>query len=174
MKELTEAVARLVPMGLKVSQREMRQRIGVSEPEEDDDLLTPPSSSAPVPEGDLPADKTPPAAGKRAPAAELGAHHGGCGCASCRSGLPAMFAADPADIDVEAELDDFIAEAMADWQEDADPLLAPLREALAGASSFAELEAMLPEIAEAVDGKRLAMKLAIAMAKARGLGDVHD
>ncbi|WP_159602410.1 phage portal protein family protein, partial [Starkeya nomas] len=37
VKELTEAVARLVPMGLKVSQREMRQRIGVSEPEEDDD-----------------------------------------------------------------------------------------------------------------------------------------
>lgn len=173
IKELTEAVARLVPLGLKVGQKQMRAKIGLSEPEDDDETLAPAAApaapaAAPMDENDPP---VPPAPPKKA---TLSAHHGGCRCASCRTGAPVSLAAEPGDIDSEDELDDFLAEALADWQEDADPLLAPLREALERATSFAELEAMLPEIAGRIDGDKLAMKLAIAMAKARGLGDARD
>lgn len=177
VKELTEAVARLVPLGLKVGQRTMRERIGISEPEADEELLAPPAAaSAPSdPQaGKVDEEGQPPAAQKPGKPAELSAHHGGCRCSACRLPQTASLAADPGELDTEDELDDFVAEALADWQEDADPLLAPLRQAVEKASSFAELEAMLPQIAGAIDGSKLAMKLAIAMAKARGLGDVRD
>lgn len=176
IKELTEAVARLVPFGLKVGQKQMRAKIGLSEPDDDDEMLTPASPPTPTsdPDADAEADEAPPAPAPRARKAALSAHHSGCRCASCQPVLPAFLAADPGKLDSEDELDDFVAEALADWQEDADPLLAPLREVLEKATSFAELEAMLPGIAGRIDGAKLAMKLAIAMAKARGLGDARD
>ena len=174
VKELTEAVARMVPLGLKVSQKEMRERIGLSEPADDDELLVSPSTSSKPTEGDP--DVAPsPSPSPETKSAGLAAHHIVCGCASCRSRAPATLAADDSTAtDIEDELDDFIAEALADWEADADPLLAPLRDALEKVGSFAELEAMLPDIAARIDGARLARKLAIAAAKARGLGDVRD
>lgn len=174
IKELTEAVARLVPLGLKVGQKQMRAKIGLSEPDEDDETLAPAAQASTPPAEDAEDEDTPPAPPARPGKATLSAHHGGCRCASCRPGAPAFLAAEAGELDSEDELDDFVAEALADWQEDADPLLAPLREALEKATSFAELEALLPDIAGRIDGAKLAMKLAIAMAKARGLGDVRD
>ena len=46
------AVAKLVPLGLKVSMAEVRQKIGFGEPDEGEDVLTAPAS------GKLPAAKT--------------------------------------------------------------------------------------------------------------------
>jgi phage gp29-like protein len=160
-KSLADGVAKLVPLGLRVSQTEIRTKFGLSEPGEKDELLTPPRSGQDVvAANDAPTPK----------AARLSA--GDCRCPACGGTRTATLAADPA---AEAdELDELVADAMADWEELVDPLLAPLREAVARASSFDELLAMMPELAAEVDGSKLADALARLTAKARGLGDVKD
>lgn len=55
IKATTEAVAQLVPLGLKVSARQMREKLGLDEPEKDEELLgvpqkveTPPSDGSQI------------------------------------------------------------------------------------------------------------------------------
>ena len=160
-KALADGVAKLVPFGFRVSQAEMRSKFGLSEPGEADELLTPRQAA---PQHEIVAANDP----KKA--ARLSA--GDCRCPSCGGTRIASLAAEPnAEAD---ELDELVADAMADWEELVDPLLAPLREAVARASSFDELLAMMPELAAEVDGSKLAEALALLTAKARGLGDVKD
>lgn len=47
--KLTDALAKLVPLGLKVEQSVVRDRIGLPDPEEDADLLVPPAAQPPAP-----------------------------------------------------------------------------------------------------------------------------
>lgn len=172
---LANAVEKLVPLGLKVSQKELRGKLGLSEPAAGEDLLTPPAAA---PAGPI---EVRTGAGSRQPArpAIASAHHGGCACPSCRparteAGTSAL-AADPrTGVDVEAELDQLLEEQLADWEELADPLLAPLRQALARAHSFDELQALLAEASGRIDGSKLAERLARLTAIARGLGDATD
>jgi phage gp29-like protein len=167
---LTDAVAKLVPLGFRVSQPEMRGKLGLSEPGEDDELLAPPAAQpAPVPD---PAKPDPAKPARRL--SRLAAH--GCSCAACATDreFQATLAADPAGLDVEAELDGLLDDALADWEEMTDPLLKPLRAAIETAQSFEELQAMLPRLASEVDGAKLAEALAKLTATARGLGDVAD
>ena len=178
LKELTEGVARLLPYGLKVGQKQMREKLGLSEPEDDDDLLGPQKPAAPPPGNDpsnavkepAPAAKKPPQAGLSAGAGF--AHPGGCACTGCRAF--AVLAADGAGVDVEAELDALFAQELGDWEEVADPIFASLRAGLAKAKSYEELIAMLPEIAGEGGSDQLAERLARLTAIARGLGDVAD
>jgi phage gp29-like protein len=164
VKALAESVAKLVPMGLRVGQPEMRGKLGLSEPGKDDEVLMPPATRPPAP------------AARQAPLTALTAHAQRCSCPACADagGYAATLAAGPGGLDVEAELDELLGEALADWEELTDPLLAPLREALATARSFDELEAMLPGLASEVDGTKLAEALARLTAIARGLGDLAD
>lgn len=48
VKTLSEALDKLVPLGLKVSAREVRGKIGLKDPGEDDELLAPVSPAAPA------------------------------------------------------------------------------------------------------------------------------
>lgn len=168
---LAVAVEKLVPLGLKVSQQELRGKLGLSEPAAGEDLLSPPAAEPAAPiEVRTGAARRP--AGRAALAAT---HHGGCRCPACSGTPTAGLAADPrTGLDVEAELEQLADEALADWEALADPLLAPLRAAIERASSYEELIAMLPELAHQVDGRKLADALALLTAKARGLGDVAD
>jgi phage gp29-like protein len=163
---LADGVAKLVPLGLKVSQNEMRSKFGLSEPAEGDELLgpAPPAPAVAAPQGRQQGRQS----GTKA---TLAAHAVGCACTGC---LATAAAAGPGAIDVEAELEDLADEALADWAEMVDPLLAPLREAIDRASSFDELQAMLPDLARRVDGRRLAEALERLTAMARGLGDRVD
>lgn len=178
LKELTEGVARLLPYGLKVGQKQMRGKLGLSEPEEGDEILAPQKPAAPPPGNDPSnAVKEPAAVGKKAPQAGLSAgagfaHPGGCACTGCRAF--AALAADPAGVDVEAELDALFAQELADWEEVADPIFAALRAGLAKAKSYDELIALLPEMAGEGGSDQLAERLARLTAIARGLGDVAD
>ena len=45
---LAESLSKLVPLGLKVRAAEVRSKVGLSEPEADDELLTPPDAAAPA------------------------------------------------------------------------------------------------------------------------------
>jgi len=181
---LTTAVKSLVPLGLKVSQREMRERIGLSEPGSDDELLAPPSSVVPLPDditddgedGGAPPKEAPGKVGTKVATkggkpetAELAAHVRGCRCGGCLA--TARLAADrPTEAvdDVEAYLDG----VMEGWQ----PLLAPMVDELLaaadGASSFEDLLDTLNGLD--LDGRPLAEKLAVATSIARGLGDIKD
>lgn len=161
-KAMADGVAKLVPLGLRVKQSEIRGKFGLSEPSDTDELLTPQRQTST--QHEIVAANDP----KKA--ARLSA--GDCRCPSCGGTRTASLAAEPiAEAD---ELDELVADAMADWEVLVDPLLAPLREAVARASSFDELLAMMPELAAEVDGSKLAEALALLTAKARGLGDVKD
>ncbi len=172
MQAVSTAVATLVPMGLKVSQRELRDKLGLSEPQSDDELLTPPAKPEATAATPTPT-KTPAVPDPKKPA-RLAAHVAGCRCGGClRADLLAgrELRADPvADglDDVEAMLEG----ALADWEDISDPLLDPLREVIEKATSFEEALAMLE--ARGPDGTELARALAIATTIARGVGDVKD
>ena len=187
IKALTEAAERVVPLGLKISQREMRERLGFSEPAEDDELLTPPGRPPEIDTGGTASRaRTSREAllgagiGDRLRAAralaDSMAHHAACWCPACngKARLAAEPGYGPEGLDVEAELTGLVGAALDDWQELADPMFAPLRAALEEASSFDELLAALPKIAGRMDGTKLADVLAKLTAIARGLGDVSD
>lgn len=168
IKGLTEAVGRLVPLGLKVSQREMRERIGLGEPEADEELLVPPSTTAEeIPDGAK--DQVP--AGN---AATLSAHATGCRCAAC--GLARLAAAGPSASPSAApavdEVEQLAELALSEWEEIADPLLDPLRKILAEETTF---EGVLKRLETAgPDSRRLIAALARSTAIARGIGDLED
>ncbi|MBK5957402.1 hypothetical protein CCR97_04155 [Rhodoplanes elegans] len=171
---LSAAIEKLVPLGLKVSQQEVRGKLGLSEPAEDDELLAPAARPAPA-EAAPPATSDPASRPPGKPAA-LSAHVAGCACTGClaTAAATAGAAAKPEAIDVEAELEALADEALGDWEELVDPLLAPLRAAIERASSFDELIGKLPDLARQVDGTKCAEALAVVTAKARGLGDAAD
>lgn len=166
---LSSALKDTVPLGLRVSQRQIRSKFGLSEPEEDEDILSAPKPAAPEP----PADVEPPAgrSGKKSErlAALPAGHVLGCRCRSCLSAELLAAGAGDADRD---EVDDVQDEALSDWQEIADPLLEELFALAAEAGSYEEVLARLDGLR--VNSGPLREKLARATAIARGLGDVKD
>ncbi|MCO5059648.1 MAG: DUF935 domain-containing protein [Rhizobiaceae bacterium] len=166
LEALTKGVVALVPLGLRVSEREMREKFGLSEPADDERLLTP-SASAGLREADE--DEAAPAPPRKKPEEPetLSAHAPSCRCSSCIATLAAE-AVDSAAVD---ELDAVFA-GVDDWQEIADPLLSPLLAILDQAQSFDEALAMLE--AAGPDGTRLRERLTELTALARGIGDVAD
>lgn len=58
MALLTESVAKLVPLGLRVSAREIRGKLGLEDPKDDDELLSPAAPPRDVPPGAPPRDRT--------------------------------------------------------------------------------------------------------------------
>lgn len=166
---LTKNVVSLVPFGLRVGEREIREKFGLSEPGKDEALLTAPTARAPViaPPADVEKPELQPK--KKEPAAPetLSAHALSCRCSSCI----AMLAAEAGDDAAVDELDAIFA-GIDDWQEIAEPLVSPLLAILDQAQSFDEALAMLE--AAGPDGTRLRQRLTELTAIARGLGDVQD
>ncbi|PZA12457.1 DUF935 domain-containing protein [Rhodopseudomonas palustris] len=163
-KALAEGVAKLVPLGLRVSQAEIRSKFGLSEPGEKDEVLAPPAQAVAAEPGVVAANDDPKKAARLSAA--------DCPCPACGGVRNASLAATA--VDGRDELDELVDDAMNGWEELVDPMLKPLRDAMARASSFEELEAMLPSLAAQMDGDKLAEALARLTAKARGLGDVQD
>lgn len=172
---MSNAVARLVPFGLKVRQDEIRDRFGFSEPQPDDELLTPSATpTAPIAEPPVPPAPKQPASVPPAPKpARLAAHVVGCRCGGClKVDLLASRDMRADAVDGPDEIEAVLEDALADWQDISDPLLDPLREIIARATSFDEALAMLA--AKGPDGTKLAAALASATTIARGIGDVKD
>ncbi|RLQ88903.1 DUF935 domain-containing protein [Notoacmeibacter ruber] len=157
---LTGAVQMLVPLGMRVSQREMRERIGLGEPEDGEDLLKAPQPApAFLPPVDSKADEPP---------AKLSSHRQDCTCAAC--GLAALAATmDSPAVD---EVEQLADAALDEWETIADPILAPLRRILDEETSF---EGVLKRLeSEHPDTRRLVAALARSTAIARGIGDAED
>lgn len=153
LKALGDFLARAVPLGLKVGQSYARKKAGIPDPADDEELLTPPAADAPA---------LPPAAA--APRSEMLSARA---CGRC-GGHTARLAAEPVEDDDVAETDALVADAMGDWQEIADPLLAELLAAVDGATSFDDVRARLAKAG--VDTEALTQKLSIGTAISRGLG----
>lgn len=185
IKALVEAVERLVPLGLKVGMADVRERIGFEEPDEDAELMAPaasrPEAGRPIevtttkrkpgagqPEGkaagaddedrtnDLPDDQPVKAA------ARLQARCPGCG------GFHALASDQTPELDILAE------EALADWEEDLDPIVKPLQKLFETARSYADIEAGLDDLIARMDAGPMADRLAKVMMRARGLGDLGE
>ncbi|WP_245884242.1 DUF935 domain-containing protein [Hartmannibacter diazotrophicus] len=183
---LSESVARLVPLGLKVSQREMRDKLGLGEPEDGEELLAPASAAPSEPPAD---PKAPPAPSQKTVQADLKAHLSeardagrkpvptfprpaltghvaGCRCGGCRT---AQLAAEATG---QTALDDIEALLNEDWEEISRPLLEPVLAAIEEASSLDDALARLQ--AAGPDASKLAERLARATFIARAIGDVKD
>lgn len=179
VKAMAEAVERMVDRGLKIAQREVRDRMGFSEPADGEDVLQAKATAVPSidaatgAKGQAPAP--PPADPKKAEKpARLAAHVDGCRCGGClKVDLLATrrMRADPI-VDGPDEVEAVLEDVLADWQDITNPLLDPLRDVILHATSFEEALAMLE--AKGPDGSKLAEALAVATTIARGIGDVKD
>jgi len=164
IETLVAAIEKLVPLGLKVSMQQTRERIGFEEPDEDDELFVARAPTPPVIEtgakSPKPGEPTPPPPEKAAARLRTPCQH--CG------GYHATAA------DERAELDVLVDDALADWEQDLAPLLNPLRKLVETSTSYAQFEAGLDDLIAKMDAGPLADRLAKLTMKARGLGNIGD
>jgi len=142
--QLTTSLKELVPLGLKVEQSVVRDKLGLPDPGEGAELLG------------VPAPAPPPDEGK----AENRTHT----CPFAAQGL-ALNIQDATEDDL-AELE---ALALEDWEEQMGPLLEPLKALVASAESYEEVLEKLPGLLPEMNADQLVEQLAGAMFKARGL-----
>lgn len=174
---LTDAVAKMVPFGLRVKQSEIREKIGLSDPADGDELLVM-SGKAPEP-ADTKANpkpdpvSAPPAPdGRKSKTAALSAlvfdHRRACRCGACT----ALLAAEAGEPDALDQLDALFTSAANDWEAMARPIVAPIAEILSTASSFEEALKLIETAGP--DASKMAERLARLTAIARGIGDIAD
>jgi phage gp29-like protein len=174
---LTEAVARMMPYGLRVKQSEIREKIGLSDPADGDELLTA-TAKAPDPvdpkarKNEPPPNKTPIAEERKSKTAALSAivfdHRRACRCGACT----ALLAAEAGEPDALDQVDTLFASAANDWEEMSRPIVQPIAEILSTASSFEEALKLIQTAGP--DASKMADRLARLTAIARGIGNTVD
>ncbi|NDW04061.1 DUF935 domain-containing protein [Jiella pacifica] len=153
LEGLKSYVTALVPLGLKVSQREMRERGGLSEPEDGEELLAAPIAKPEEP-GKAPAAPTTKNAPNKSepPPATLAAR-----------AAPRTDAIDRA-----------VDEILGDWEPLIAPMIAGLEAKLSVAADEAEARAILTAHLSAMDPSALAEKLTQAVFAARLAGEADE
>lgn len=161
IKVLGEALERLVPLGLKVDQREVRKKLNLSEPAKDAELLTPPPTAAPAAAADPSAA---PGTGKDPKALAPKA--------LAREAAPAPAQARRAR--VEARLDELTLASLDGWAREFGPEVGAVMQIVREASSFDDIQAGLERLAGDLAAPAAARGLARAMFTAAALaqGDV--
>ncbi|TCS62576.1 phage gp29-like protein [Varunaivibrio sulfuroxidans] len=153
LAQMTDSLAKLVPVGLKVSAKQVRDKLGLSAPDGADDVLTAPAAAPPsaAPPG--------PSVSARARAVAVGETAGDVHIA------PAAPAAPDA-------IETFIAELAAgdDWAAAIDDITGPLIDRVENAKSYDDLIATLARALDGMDAGALAEKLARATFQARLAG----
>ncbi len=143
-EELTAWVSGVKDMadrGVRIKQAQVREKLGLDEPDEDDEILHPAGAGAASP----PADEA--------------------------TALNAARALNREIITPDADLDELEAGDLGDWQPIIDPLLAPIRELIARSNSSQEVFEGLSNIVPDMDSAALAKALAETLFKTRGQGD---
>ena len=155
IRQWTEATTAFMDRGLGVSRRQIMDRLGLDEPETDEDRLSGGKS------GDEPRDNS--ATARR--------HAKGCPCCSGRGRALASAGPDPMD-----EIGRMVEEALPETEEN-DPMLplaGPLREALFKARDYDDLRARLEQAASDMDAGALSGQLGRLSFLARAIGDGRD
>ncbi len=173
IKVLADAVSVLVPLGLPVAKKNMLEKLGLDEPDEEDELLTAPGA-APAetkPEGKPEADPEPDPAGPEPeggdePEAEATARELPV-CPHCgeRHGLAE---------DERHPIDALVDAAADEWEQDLAPIIRPVEELFKRAKSYQELADGLDDLIAKMDAGPLADRLAKLAMKARGDGDTGE
>ena len=145
---LTNALKELVPLGLKVEQSIVRDKLGLPDPPKGKDVEL------------LGAPKQPQNPPPVAPATAAQAQCPHCGTSHAQQAAPAPDA-----------LDRLAESALADWVPQLQPLAGPLIQAIQSATTYEELKAALAAAAQAMDPAALAEVLARAGFVARLAGD---
>ena len=146
LAQLADNLAKLVPLGLKVSGAEVRAKLGLSEPAKDAELL---GAANPI----------------RAQAANS-RHVTGCLCNGCAGRATNRSQPD--------EIGDIAAELLGDWEQQADPIMAPVRQAVSDAESYDDLLEALPRLLAKMDPAKLTEALAKAGLISYGTGVEGD
>lgn len=181
LKGLADNLKKLVPLGLRVSESEVRDRFGLADPDEgetvlgasgvetfsrDDDESDDDEGAAPARQrrgraansrqkGKTKRQKQPKRKAKK-----------DC-CPSCAA------KARNASEAVDDELANVTAFGLSNWQEVLDPVLEPLRTAVNSARSYDDFLAKLPDALAEMDTDRFVATLAASMFVGRGLGDLQ-
>lgn len=158
IKTLSEALNTLVPLGLKVAGSEVREKIGLSEPEDETDLLRAPAAAKP------PVDE--PGQGKTEQDDPGTEPETARACPSCGGHHAMARAGEETD-----ELDTLLEEALQEWGTDLAPVLDQLQAEFSAATSYEDLRARLDRLSGSLDVGPLARRLADLAMIARGLGD---
>jgi phage gp29-like protein len=136
IKALSDALGRLVPLGLKVRQDEVRETLGLTDPDEGDEVLSAPAK----PEAPPPLE---PAVNRRLdPRA----------CPSCST------AANASEAD---EVDELVDDLLGDWEPDLQPIVKAVSEAANRATTYRQFEEELARLAPDLPITRLARKIAV-------------
>jgi phage gp29-like protein len=151
LKLLTDALSKLVPLGLRVEQSVVRDKFALPDPAEDAEVLAPPA--APAPAFNRALRRATIVAENRARA-----HNAAAAFAPADTGFP--------------DLDALMADALGDWEEQIDPVLEPLRQAVEDATSYDDLVKRLAELIGSMDVQALADALAKATFLGRVAGNV--
>jgi phage gp29-like protein len=170
VEALSSSLAQLVPLGLRVGQREIRDKLGLSDPGEEEDVLTAPSAPSIEPKapdaGETDKQVGKQKLGKFSASATTNSHGEGCMCPGCSS-----FAMAGDRDDAVGELEELF-EQLSGFEQMAAPLFKPFLDILAEAKSYDEAIGLLN--AARPDAGPFVEKLAELTAIARGIGDVRD
>lgn len=155
IKALVDAIHKLVPQGLKVKQSQIRDKLGLEDPEDDDELLS-------LPAGSMPGTDEPPAVANNHQ--QVHAH----GCPTHGHGT-ALNRQTPPDT-----IDEIVGDELEGWEQVMQPLVDPVQALAADCADADEFQARLGELAATMDSSELIRSLAVATFKARGLGNAED
>lgn len=156
IKALTDAADKAVRMGMRISERGLRDKLGLPEPEDDEDTLKLPSNAPSLPA--LPDD---PEADENTAAAQTGrAAPGGHTCAAHQDG----------DGDV---IDDLADELAGDYEEVLDPMITAIETALDACTDLAEFPDKLLAAAQDLGIDDLAERVAQSSFAANIAGQVR-
>jgi phage gp29-like protein len=144
---LAEALSKLVPVGLRVSAAQVREKIGFSEPKEGDEIMQAPAPVAPPAAAPAPANLTQRARNRAQP---------------------------PRPPPIDDTIDELGADALRNWQELIDPMADPVRALAAHAETEEDFVTGLASLIKTMAPDALLRSLASAAFKARALGEVSD
>ena len=173
---LVSNVKTAVELGAKISAKWLRDKVGAPDPEEDDELLsltpaaqqtTPGAASPNGPSSrDLIAGSIPPqGVAQNHQHSEQHSH-----CPACHGHRQTARNAEQTD-QSEEWIDELIDIGLSNWQQQIDPVLQPIKDLLDSVTTVDEFAAGLRELSEEADDSALIEQLAVAMFRARGMGD---
>jgi phage gp29-like protein len=165
---LADNLAKLVPLGFRVREAELRDRFGFTDPEAGELVLGPNSVEAYSPRPDPKPEPQQPAEEQELKPSKARNRTAQRKTAKAK---PATHVAIHRQHEIEEDLDAIEARGLRDWEEVVDPILAPVRQAAIAASTYEEFIARLPDAFFGMDAGRLIAFLAAAMAQAKGMGD---